>query len=117
MCNVCSADEALQADDKGARIWQTGPAVYVRARGKEAEGPGRYQVRRKSEEWPATWKRTDDLAGVMGRYGFDVHYYLAHPAVKAWARGKREDFPTLRDIRWTEADKAARAKLRRARMR
>jgi hypothetical protein len=100
MCDVCVADQVLAAKGRGRSMrWSKSgaPSVQVRAKGNDSEGPAEYQMRRKGEHWPKVWLRTDDLAGVMGTYGFDVHWYAVRPVVKAWVEGKRR-LPTIAEV-------------------
>ena len=77
------------------------PTVYIRARGRDAEGRAQFQLRREHELWPKTWQTTDDLANAVAMYGLDSH----------WGRGPqaRPAVAHLRDVRDAVARRAPRA--------
>lgn len=99
MCDVCVATEVLDAKTRGLRLkWSGVPAVYMRARGREAEGPATYQIRRTGEMWPSRWLPTRNLADVTGGYGFDTDLNSDDQKMREWALGKRS-LPTLAELR------------------
>jgi hypothetical protein len=79
MCNVCVAENVLyDTKNRGASEirWSERPGVvvYVQAKGRHAEfKPARYRIRRKGGRW-SRWAKTNDLAGVMATYCFDVKW-------------------------------------------
>jgi hypothetical protein len=88
------------------------PTVYVRARGRSAEGRGQFQLRREHESWPKTWQTTDDLAGAMAVYGLDSKWGRHVPeSVKLWATYKGP-LPTLDEL---HDERAVRLERRQAR--
>jgi hypothetical protein len=91
-CNVCVAEQALRPAS-----WKEGhpvrwseaplviPIVYVRARAEKPESaPGRYQVRKEGQDWSEKWIPTNDLAGSIGRWGFDVNWDVVPQQTKIW---------------------------------
>jgi len=90
-CQVCAALYALdpQHQEKGWKRTfeaQDGPlTVYARAQG-EAEGQGKYQLRKEGQEWSSKWIPTRDLAGAMGRLGLDRGWESVPPKLQAWLR-------------------------------
>ena len=89
-CNVYLAQEALTAGEQGRRIvWGGSPdgtsPVYVRALGAAEFKPAKYQLRREGEVWPSTWIPSSDLAGSLGRLGFDSRWDYVPSEVRAWA--------------------------------
>lgn len=90
MCDVCVAWTVLEAKDEGYLVEWPGrkEKVYVRARGKHAEfSSATFQVRRPRGRWSKP-VRTKDLAGTMGRFGFDVKWKHVPRAVRRWLQGK-----------------------------
>lgn len=85
-CNVCTAQNALAANRTlGWRIaWEGGPSVYVRATGAAEFGEAKYQLRKEGQEWPSKWLKTQDLAGALGRLGFDRGWNQVSPKLQAW---------------------------------
>lgn len=96
MCNVCVADEAIKGVFEYAHLGHT--TVQVRAHG-ESEGPSTYQIRRKGERWPSTWSKSNDLAGTMGMFGFDVKWRYVSLIVRQWIDGKTKHKPTEYELR------------------
>lgn len=92
-CNVCTAEQVLKAGDQGyQRVWETSEGrqvtTYVRARGDGVEfSPAEYQYRKEGQEWPSRWTHTKDLAGALGRLGFDVQWDSVPDKMKTWLLG------------------------------
>lgn len=88
-CNVCTATNVLNAGTDGwRREWkatksETSVVAYVRARGS-AEGAAKYQIRKEGQGWPSEWVPTRDLAGALGRLGFDRGWPFVPPKFRAW---------------------------------
>lgn len=73
-------------------------SCFVRAVGKASEfEPAKFQVRGAREKWGKTWMKTNDLAGAMAAYGFDVTWRFMPPEVQEWLLGKRA-MPSLREV-------------------
>jgi hypothetical protein len=89
-CNVCSASEAIRSGEVGwKREWKTAGGVvtaYVRAQG-DAEGAAKFQIRKEGQEWPSEWRVTRDLAGALGRLGFDRGWAAVPPDFRQWLQG------------------------------
>lgn len=94
MCLVCIAEETLKAGLRGTNIkWSDAPegarTVVMRAQGENAEfKPAKYQIAIFGVGWPKEWEETGDLAGVVGRYGFDVRWKRVPAAVQRWVMGE-----------------------------
>lgn len=90
MCNVCVALTVLETKDEGYLVEWPGrkEKVYVRAKGKRAEfAPASFQVRRPRGRWSKPIQTTD-LAGSMGRFGFDVKWRCVPRSVRRWLQGE-----------------------------
>lgn len=59
--------------------------AYIRAQG-EVEGEAKYQLRKEGQEWPSKWIPTRDLAGAMGRLGFDTDWNDVPVKMQEWLR-------------------------------
>ncbi len=94
-CEVCMATEALAAEHQEQgwkRTWETpnGPrTAYVRARGPAEFGDAEYQLRKEGEAWPSTWTMTRDLAGALGRLGFDRGWDAVPAKIQEWLQEMR----------------------------
>jgi hypothetical protein len=90
-CEVCTAQAAIEHQDHGwKRTWETpkGPVTaYVRARGPAEFGDAKYQLRKEGEAWPSTWIPTRDLAGALGRLGFDQGWEAVPVKTQVWLQG------------------------------
>ena len=112
MCNVCVASAVLETTrckDNQCPAFRSGyeirwrshktPGIWVRARGKGAEfQPAEYQITTKNHKWPKHWRKTKDLAGTMGAFGFDVKWKYVPSKVKRWINGKGM-LPTEKELR------------------
>jgi len=86
-CSVCEATRVLEAREGVQVQWPETPVkVYVRARGQHPERTATYQVRKEGQDWPDQWIKTDDLAGSMHRWGFDVNWDVVPERTKIWLR-------------------------------
>lgn len=89
-CSVCEAYRALHSSiqEIGYEVsWDDAPgwvpSVSIRARG-EAEGPAEYQILREGETWPEHWAKTEDLASLIAKVGFDVQWHRVPMVTKVW---------------------------------
>lgn len=70
--------------------------VFVRARGRDAEGRADFQLRRPHAPWPTTWQTTDSLASAVAMYGLDIRWGKHVPKpVQQWVTGQTAEMPTL----------------------
>ncbi len=86
--------------------------VFVRAQGKGSEcKPAEYQIRREFERWPKTWTKTNDLAGPMGSYGFDVKWKYVPKPVQEYVLGQRDKLPTEKELAMYYAERASKRRV------
>ena len=80
------------------------PTVYIRARGRDAEGRAQFQLRREHELWPKTWQTTDDLANAVAMYGLDSHWGQNVPKpVQQWLTYETAEMPSLDELHELQA--------------
>lgn len=90
------------------------PTVYIRARGRDAEGRAQFQLRREHELWPKTWQTTDDLANAVAMYGLDSHWGQNVPKpVQQWLTYETSEMPSLDVLHELQARRNERRSARR----